>query len=52
MSFGKPVSKKNEVLIRSMNFLSPEVAINLPYGHAWNTVVISGLVIVVATENC
>ena len=32
-------SKKIAALIRSMKFLSPEVAlisINLPYGHAWN----------------
>ena len=26
--------------------------INLPYGHVWNTVVISGLVLLVATWNC
>ena len=24
-----------------MNFVYPQVAINLPYGHAWNTVVMS-----------
>ena len=27
-------------------------SINLPYGHAWNTVVMSGLVLLVATWNC
>ena len=26
--------------------------INLPYGKAWNTVVMSGLVLLVATWNC
>ena len=26
--------------------------INLPYGHAWNTVVMSGLVLLIATWNC
>ena len=36
----------------SMKFLSPEISINLPYGHAWNTVVMSGLVLLVATWNC
>ena len=28
-----------------MKFLSPEIAINLPYSHAWNTVVMTGLVL-------
>ena len=37
----KTDSKKIGALIRSMNFVYPEVAINLPYGHAWNTVVMS-----------
>ena len=27
------------------------ISINLPYGHAWNTVVMSGLVLLVATWN-
>ena len=40
-------------LIRSMKFLSPRVAlflsINVPYGHALNTVVMSGLVLLTAT---
>ena len=39
-----------------MKFLSPEVAlylyVNLPYSHAWNTVVMFGLVPLVATWNC
>ena len=51
----KNASKKIEALIRSMKFLSPKVAlisINLLYGHAWKTVVISGLVLLVATQNC
>ena len=26
--------------------------INLPYGHAWNTVVMSGLLLLIATWNC
>ena len=28
------------------------ISINPPYGHAWNTVVMSGLVLLVATWNC
>ena len=28
------------------------ISINLPYGRAWNTVVMSGLVLLVATWNC
>ena len=55
ISIAKTVSQKIGDLIRSMRFLSPEVAlisIDLPYGHAWNTVVMSSLVILVATRNC
>ena len=51
----KTASKKIGALIHSMKFLSPEVAlisINLPYDHVWNTVVMSGLVLLVATWNC
>ena len=56
----KSASKKIGALIHSMKFLSPAVAlyislslcINLPYGHAWNTVVKSELVLLVATWNC
>ena len=35
-----------------MKFLSPDIAlfcINLPYDHVWNTVIISGLVLLAAT---
>ena len=28
------------------------ISINLPYGHVWNTVVMSGLVLLVPTWNC
>ena len=28
------------------------ISINLPYGHVWNIVVVSGLVLLVATWNC
>ena len=28
------------------------ISINLPYGHAWNTVAMSGLVLLVANWNC
>ena len=51
----KTASKKIGSVIRSMAFLFPEVAlylINLPYGYVWNTVVVSGLVLLVATWNC
>ena len=55
VSIVKTASKKIGALIHSMKFLSPEVALylyNLPYGHVWNTVVMSGLVLLVATWNC
>ena len=48
-------SKKIEALIRSMKFFLLRllcISINLPYAHAWNTVVTSGLVPLVATWNC
>ena len=54
-SIAKTASKKIEALIRSMKFLSPEVArisINLPYGHAWNSVIKCWLVLLVVTWNC
>ena len=42
ISIAKTASKKIGALLCSMKFLSPKVAvylyINLPYGHAWNTV--------------
>ena len=52
ISIAKIASKKIGALIRSMKFLSPEVALlNLPYAcHVWNTVFTSGLVLV-ATWN-
>ena len=44
ISIAKTVAKKIGDLIRSMKFLSSEViSINLPYCHAWNTVVMSEL---------
>ena len=54
ISIAKTASKKIGPLILSMKFLSPEVA---PYlyilcGHAWNTVVMSRLVLLVAAWNC
>ena len=48
----KTASKKIGALIHSMKFLSPEISINLPYSHVCNTVVMSGLVLLVATWNC
>ena len=55
VSIAKTASKKIGALIRSMKFLSPEVALylyNLPYSHVWNTAVMFGLVLLVATWNC
>ena len=55
ISIAKSASKKIEALIHSMKFLSPDllfISINLPYGHAWNAVVMSGLVLLVPTWNC
>ena len=54
-SIAKTASKKIGALIRSMNFLSPAVAlhpINLRYVQVWNTVVMSGLVVLAATWDC
>ena len=54
ISITKSTSKKIGALIYSIKFLSLEVGListNLPNGHAWNTVVISGLVLLVATWN-
>ena len=50
ISIAKTASKKIGALIRSARLLS--ISINLPYSHAWNTVVMSGLVLIVATWNC
>ena len=55
ISIAKTASKKIGALIRSMKFLSPEVAlisINLPYAHVWNTIVTSGMVPPVTTWIC
>ena len=50
ISIAKAASKKSGALIRSMKFLC--ISINLPYGHVWNTVVMSGLVPLVVICNC
>ena len=53
VSIAKSASKKIGALIHSMKFLSPEVALylyKLPY--VWNTVVMSGLMFLVAIWNC
>ena len=55
ISIAKTASKKIGALIRSVKFLSPEVALYLcksTIRHVWNTVVMSGLVLLVATWNC
>ena len=55
ISIAQTASKKIGALIRSMNFLSPAVAlhpINLRYVQVWNTVVMSGLVVLAATWDC
>ena len=55
ISIAKSATRKIGALIRSMDFLSPEVAlisINVPYSLAWNTVVMSGQVLLAATWNC
>ena len=52
ISIAKTVPKKIGALIHSMKFLSLEllcISINLPYSHVWNTVAMSGLVLLVAT---
>ena len=52
VSVAETASKKIGALIRSMKFPSPEVAPYLRYGHVWNTVVMSGLMLLVGTWNC
>ena len=52
ISIAKTACKKIGALIRSMKFLSPEVALHLYKSantHVWNTVVTSGLVPLIAT---
>ena len=51
ISIAKTASKKIGALIRSMKFLSPEVALYLyksTISPIWNTVVMSGMVLLVA----
>ena len=50
ISIAKTAPKKIGALIRFLRLLC--ISINLPYSHAWNTVVMSGLVLLVATWNC
>ena len=54
ISIAKTASKKTGALIRSMKFLSPEVAVYLYKSTIcpWNNIVTSGLVPLVATCNC
>ena len=56
VSIAKTVSKKIGALICSIQFLFFLrflcISINLPQGHAWNTVALSGLLLLVATQNC
>ena len=55
VSIAKTASKKIGALILSMKFLSLSLlctSISLPYGHVWNTAVMSGLVLLAATWNC
>ena len=55
LSLAKTASKKIGALICSINFFLLRlfcISINLPYGHAWNTVFMSGLALPFATWNC
>ena len=55
ISMAKTTSKKIGALIRSVKFLSPEVALYLyksTIRPLWNTIVTYGLVPLVATWNC
>ena len=55
ISIAKTTYKKIGALICSMKFHSPEVALypyNLPYGHAWNAVIMSELMLPVSSWNC
>ena len=55
ISIFKTTTRKIGPLIRSMNFLSLKrllyISINLSYGHAWNTVSMSGLVFLASVWN-
>ena len=55
ISIAKTGSKKVGAIIHSMKIFLLRllcISINLPYTHIWNTVVMSGLVPLVATWNC
>ena len=55
ISLAETASKKIGTLICSMKFFLLRllcISVNLPYGHGWSTVVMFGLVLVVATWNC
>ena len=55
ISVAKTASKKNGALIFFLSFLFlrlPCISVNLPYGNGWNTIVMSGLVLLAATWNC
>ena len=56
ISTGKTASNKIGALIRALKFLSLQsllwFSIHLPCIHVWNTIVISGLVPLIATWNC
>ena len=55
ISIAKTASKQIRALIHSMKFLFLRlfcISINQPYGHAWNTIIMSRLVFLVATWNC
>ena len=52
ISIAKTSSKKIETLIRFMKFLLLCISVNLLYGLAWNTVVMTVLVLLAATWKC
>ena len=49
ISIAKTASKKIGALICSIKFFSRDCFVCLPCGHAWNSVVMSGVVVLVAT---
>ena len=55
VSIARVISKKILALIHYMKLvllMFPIISINLPYNLAWNTVIISGLVLLVCTQIC
>ena len=55
ISIAKTASRKLEPWFALWRFFDQRllcISINLPYGRAWNTIVMSGLVPLVATWNC